>query len=67
MTLGEKIGKLRKDRYWSQTWLADLVGARQPVISNWEQDYVQPNIYNLQRIARAFNITIDELLKGVEL
>lgn len=67
MTLGEKIERLRKDRYWSQTWLGDLAGTRQPVISNWEQDYVQPNIYNLQRIARAFNITIDELLKEVEL
>ena len=39
-----------------------MIGVTQSAISQWENDLTRPNSYQLEAIAKAFNISIDELL-----
>ena len=48
MALMEKCVKLRKNRGWSQLWLAKLVGSNQTTISFIERGFVPPQWLSLR-------------------
>ena len=67
MTLGEKLKKLRTDNGLTQDELAKKIYVTRTAISKWESDRGYPNIESLKQIAKAFSITVDELLSSEEL
>lgn len=67
MTLGQKIRSLRESRGLSMNDLSKIADFEKSRLCYWENDKCQPNIYNTKKLAEAFNITIDELLEGVDL
>lgn len=60
--LADKIKALRRSHYLNQSQFAKMIGVTQSAISQWENDMTRPNSYQLEAIAKAFNISIDELL-----
>jgi len=62
MTFGEKLLGLRKSRGLSQEDLASLLGVSRQAISRWELGSATPDIPNLVKICRTFNITADYLI-----
>lgn len=66
MNFGVRIGQLRTERGWSQRILADKVDVTQGSIHRYETSRTLPRIDTLARLSRAFGMTINELLEGVE-
>lgn len=62
MNLGNKIIKLRKKEKLSQENLADKLGVTRNTISNWELNITKPDILQIKKISKVFNVSIDELL-----
>jgi len=65
LALGRRIAALRKERGYTQTELADQVGAVQVVVSNYERGKLRPHPDMLVRLAKALRVSADELL-GVQ-
>jgi transcriptional regulator with XRE-family HTH domain len=65
LALGRRIAALRKERGYTQTELADQVGAIQVVVSNYERGKLRPHPDMLVRLAKALRVSADELL-GVQ-
>lgn len=65
ITLGKRLALLRKERGFTQVELAEMVGAIQPIISDYERGRLRPHPDMLVSLARALNISSDELL-GIE-
>ena len=62
MDIANKITILRKEKGWSQTELAKLVGCSREIISKYEKDNVMPSIQLAKKIADAFGVTLDYLV-----
>ena len=60
--LADTIKEIRKKHYLNQAAFAKMIGVSQSAVSQWENDLTRPNSYQLEAIASAFNISIDELL-----
>ena len=60
--LSDTIKEIRKKHYLNQSAFAKMIGVTQSAVSQWENDLTRPNSYQLEAIASAFNISIDELL-----
>lgn len=60
--LGEKLVKLRKEKNLSQEQLAEKIDVTRQTISNWELNETSPNAEQLIKLAKEFNISIDNLL-----
>ena len=67
MTLGQRIRSLRESRGLRLIDLSKRAECDITALWGWEHDKYQPNIYHTKKLAEAFNITINELLEGVEL
>lgn len=65
MTLGQRIQMCRKRRGLSQEQLGEQVGVSRQAVSKWEQDTAQPSIEKIVALSVLFEITTDELLKGL--
>ena len=66
MTLGERLRTIRKTDGLTQDDFADKLDVSQSVISDIERDYKNPTLYTLRRIAHALDMTMSELLQGVD-
>jgi len=62
MNFGEKLVKLRKEKNISQEGLANYMKVSRQTISNWESDITSPNIEQVIKLAKFFNVSIDSLL-----
>jgi transcriptional regulator with XRE-family HTH domain len=65
IALGERIRELRKDRGWRQVDLAEDTGIHENYVSDLEQGHKEACLRTLQAIAKAFDLTVAELLKTV--
>lgn len=63
-TLNERIKQLRKEKGFTQSQLADLLGVTDKAVSKWEVGEANPDISLLAKIAEVFSVTIDFLLTG---
>jgi len=59
----EKLKKLRKNRGWSQGQLAQKIGADLQRISKYERGVMWPTMELMVRIAKAFDVTVDYLIR----
>ena len=64
MTFGEVIQLRRGALGLSQERLAELVGVSRQAVSKWEVGDAMPDTDRLLPLARALEITVDELLSG---
>lgn len=62
MSLGEKLLQLRKQKGLSQEQLGEQIEVTRQTISNWELGETSPNLEQLKRLSRLFQVSIDELL-----
>ena len=60
--IANKITLLRKQKGWSQTDLAKIIGSSREIISKYEKDSVMPSIEMAKKIADAFEVSIDYLV-----
>jgi transcriptional regulator with XRE-family HTH domain len=61
-TLGQRLRKIRKQRGFSQTELAEVIASSQRAICSYEQDRTAPPAHLLPKMAKAFGISLDELM-----
>ena len=64
MTIGKRIAHLRKEKGLTQEELAQHMGISPQAVSKWENDQTCPDISALHKLARLFDVTVDELLSG---
>lgn len=62
--LCKNISRLRKSRGLTQVEFAKRLNVTQGAVSQWENGRTMPDTYQLLRIAKAFDITVDELTDG---
>lgn len=60
MNVLDRITSLRESRNWSEYQLAEKSGLTQSTISSWYRKNMIPSITSLERICRAFDITLSE-------
>lgn len=65
MEFGKRFKNFRLSNNLTQTQVAKLIGIDQTNISSWENDKTRPEYENLIKLAKIYDVTIDELL-GVE-
>lgn len=63
--LGQRIWELREERGWSQRRMSKEAGITQVTASKIETGQVMPRSPTLRKLARVFDMTVDELL-GME-
>jgi transcriptional regulator with XRE-family HTH domain len=67
MNLNERIVINRKLINLSQEDLALKMNVSRQAVSKWERGVTSPDIDNLVKLSRIFNVSVDELLKGQQL
>ena len=66
MTLGTRIGFLRREKGMKQEELAERMGVSPQAVSKWENDLNCPDIALLPKLAGMLGVTVDHLLTGAK-
>ncbi len=66
MSLGQKIRIYRKQKCFTQSELAELLGVSVQAVSKWETDSGMPDIVQIIPLSRTLGISADVLLGNVE-
>ncbi|MBT2621898.1 helix-turn-helix transcriptional regulator [Chryseobacterium sp. ISL-6] len=61
LTLGTKLTRLRKKKGYSQQEVADLLQISQPAYHKWETDMTHPDLENLLRVSKIFEVDLSYL------
>lgn len=67
LTLGENIVRLRTNKNWSQSDLAEALEVSRQSVSKWETDTSIPELDKLLKLSELFGVTLDELVNGEEI
>ena len=62
MNLGNNLFQARKKTGLSQEMVAEKLGVSRQTISKWETDETIPDIYQSKKMAKLYNLTLDELI-----
>lgn len=62
MNLGSNLFQARKKAGLSQESVAEKLGVSRQTISKWETDETVPDIYQSKKLAKLYNLTLDELI-----
>ena len=62
MKLGNNLFQARKKVGLSQEIVAEKLGVSRQTISKWETDETLPDIYQSKKLAKLYNLTLDELI-----
>lgn len=65
-SLGKRIKFLRQQKGWSQMELSLNSEINKNYISDIERGSRNPTLYILEKLAKTFEITLEELFSGVE-
>lgn len=63
MNLGNSLFHARKKCGFSQEAVAEKLGVSRQTISKWETDETVPDIYQSKKMARLYNISLDDLIE----
>lgn len=66
MTIGNRISELRKQKNYSQEYLAEILGVSRQAVSKWEQDKSSPDTQNLIALAELLGVSVEFLATGKE-
>lgn len=64
-SFGQNLKSLREQCAISQQELADKIGTTQPRVSEWENDKVEPTLYNIIRIVDTLHVSFEDLTEDV--
>ena len=62
MGFGERLGKLRTEKSWSQAELARGLGIHRSVVASYETERAFPSVAVLKKIAELLRVSVDWLL-----
>lgn len=62
-TLGMMIAFLRKENGMTQLELAEKMGVTDKAVSKWERNISCPDVNSIPKLARIFDISVDELMQ----
>lgn len=65
-TFGENLAYERKVAGLTQKELADRMGIKQQQLSRWERNQIEPTVSSIVTIAKALDVTYDELFNEIE-
>jgi transcriptional regulator with XRE-family HTH domain len=65
-SIGERVGRIRKERGFTQVELAEKIGVIQSIVSAIERDVLKLSAEMAIRFALALEVTTDELLLPVK-
>ncbi|MBQ9517127.1 MAG: helix-turn-helix transcriptional regulator [Eubacterium sp.] len=65
MKFSENLRSLRKEKDYSQEYLAEVMGVSRQTVSKWENGTAMPDLKKLTELAEFFGTTMDNLL-GIE-
>lgn len=60
MTILDRILQLRDERGWTEYRLSEEAGISQSTISSWFRENVNPSKASLEKICKAYNITLSQ-------
>lgn len=60
--MGNRLKRLRDERHLTQEQLAAAAGIPVGSLRNYEQDHREPRVQQLQRLARALNVSMETVL-----
>ncbi len=63
-TIGSRISALRKERGFSQEYVAEKLDVSRQAVSKWEQDLCAPDTYNLIALAELFSVSVEYIAVG---
>lgn len=63
MNLGNNLFQARKKAGLSQETVAEKLGVSRQTISKWETDETIPDIYQSKKLAKLYNLSLDELIE----
>lgn len=58
----KRLKELRKEAHMSQQQVADLLNIRQQSYAQYENDFSEPNLETLAKLAKIFEVSTDYLL-----
>lgn len=64
MDFGSVVREIRRERGLTQEEMGDRLGVTRQAVSNWENDRNLPDIEMIVAMARAFDLSLDELVLG---
>lgn len=64
-TFSQKLRELRLDKNLSMRQLANVIGATDAAVSNWENDLNEPKLSYIVKLSLCFDVSTDYLL-GLE-
>ena len=65
-SFGENLKYERKIAGLTQQQLADKMGIKQQQLSQWERDEIEPAVSSIVAIAKALDVSFDDLFDGIE-
>lgn len=65
-SFGKNLKTERENAGLNQKQLALKIGTSQQRISEWECDKVEPTVSNIVAIAKALDVSFDDLFDGIE-
>jgi len=65
-TFGENLKRERKLCGLTQQELADKIGIKQQQLSQWENNKFEPTVSSIVALAKALDVSFDDLFDGIE-
>lgn len=66
MTMGNRIAKARKDKGYTQEYVAEFLGVSRQAVFKWEKDQTRPDTKNLIALTELLGVSVAYLTKGSE-
>jgi transcriptional regulator with XRE-family HTH domain len=63
LRFGKRVRRLRKERGWTQDYLAVHTGLGRPFISNLETGKKEPCLRSIEILADAFDLSLGQLMR----
>ena len=63
MKIGKNLLNARKKSGLTQEEVAEKLGVSRQTISNWELDETLPDIFQSKKLAKLYNLSLDELIE----
>ena len=64
MTIGQRISEKRKERGYSQEYVAEMLNVSRQAVSKWECDTSAPDTYNLIALAELLGVSVEYIALG---
>ena len=66
MTMGNRIAKARKEKCFTQEYVAESLGISRQAVFKWEKNQTKPDTANLIALSELLGVSVEYLTKGVK-